>query len=376
MNEEAETMNLSNLINGAFGPDDIASSMTDLRIRGTKLLNMKLTSPTNPSTPVANENKEKIKVSIPNSIDIKLQPHSSEINSIQFSNEGSLLASGSTDKKVNLYNTQNGKLLTTFTGALQSMMYVEFNSTDDYLLGTSNDNSVRIWNLNNYKLKDTLTGHIGKIYSAKFSKDSTKILSGSHDRTLKLWDLNRSICVRTIFTFSSCNDVCFIDSDGTNVASGHLDHSIRIWDMKTSNCIKELTGIHSGQVTSLSVSPDGTKLLSNSRDNCLKIWDLRNYQVLFNLEAEGYKVPLNWSKACFSPDGRFVSSGSSDGTIYHWNTLDGQLEISHTFHNYPICSISWNPQGHQIASVDKERNLYLWKDNQKNSKDSIEDYYS
>lgn len=61
--------------------------------------------------------------------------------------------------------------------------------------------------------------------------------------------------IRTIFTFSSCNDVCLMDPDGQTVISGHLDNNIRLWDARTGVGIKELTGIHSGQITSVSMSP-------------------------------------------------------------------------------------------------------------------------
>lgn len=65
--------------------------------------------------------------------------------------------------------------------------------------------------------------------------------------------------IRTIFTFSSCNDVCLMDADGQTLISGHLDNNIRLWDARTGVGIKELTGIHSGQITSVSMSPGMTK---------------------------------------------------------------------------------------------------------------------
>lgn len=67
--------------------------------------------------------------------------------------------------------------------------------------------------------------------------------------------------IRTIFTFSSCNDVCLMDADGQTLISGHLDNNIRLWDARTGVGIKELTGIHSGQITSVSMSPGMTKPL-------------------------------------------------------------------------------------------------------------------
>lgn len=85
----------------------------------------------------------------------------------------------------------------------------------------------------------------------------------------------------------------------STIASGHLDNNVRLWDARTGNGIKELIGLHSGQITSVSVSPgivfvycadrlgktliqnpDGSKLLTNSRDNTLHTIDLRMYKVV------------------------------------------------------------------------------------------------
>lgn len=69
--------------------------------------------------------------------------------------------------------------------------------------------------------------------------------------------------IRTIFTFSSCNDLCLMDPDGQILVSGHLDNNVRLWDARTGTGIKELTGIHNGQITSVSMSPGKVGLYSN-----------------------------------------------------------------------------------------------------------------
>ena len=56
-----------------------------------------------------------------------------------------------------------------------------------------------------------------------------------------------------MFTFSSVNDLCLTDDAG--VISGHMDNSVRLWDMRSGECVKEITGIHAGQITSVSSSP-------------------------------------------------------------------------------------------------------------------------
>ncbi|RUS17762.1 autophagy protein 16 [Endogone sp. FLAS-F59071] len=277
-------------------------------------------------------------VLLPTSAPKRLTAHDMEIYSIQASATSKFFATGSSDKKIKVFDARTGNPTQTLTGALQSVMCVAFNSKDDLILGASNDNATRLWNLQ--------TGRIR--------------ISGSHDRTIKVWDLQKGYCIRTMFSYSSCNDVCLVDEDGSTLASGHLDNNLRLWDVRTGNGIKELTGIHGGQITSLSVSPDGSKILTNSRDNTLKLIDLRMYEVASTFQSEGYKNGANWSRACFSPDGSYVSAGSADGTLFFWNVMTGQMEKSVKEHTGTICAVSWSPDGSQIFTADKDRVVCIW----------------
>lgn len=51
-----------------------------------------------------------------------------------------------------------------------------------------------------------------------------------------------------------------MDSDGQTLISGHLDNNVRLWDARTGVGIKELTGIHTGQITSVSMSAGKHKI--------------------------------------------------------------------------------------------------------------------
>ncbi|KAH8556735.1 autophagy protein 16 [Umbelopsis sp. PMI_123] len=283
-----------------------------------------------------------------------------EIHCINCSPAGNMYAIGGSDKKVRVYNSRQYNLTHTLSGSLQTLTSVDFNETEEFILGSCMDNSTRIWDLASSRIRHTLTGHIGKVCSAEFTADSNRVVSGSQDRTLKVWDLHKGYCTRTIFTFSSCNDVCLIDREGSTIASGHLDNNVRLWDTRTGNGIKELTGLHTGQVTSVSVSPDGSKLLTNSRDNTLHFVDLRMYRIIRTFQDESYRNGLNWSRACFSPDGHYAAAGSASGSIHFWNTMTGKHESSVPGHKQPICAVAWNPLGTQLFSADRHKTYCVW----------------
>ncbi|KNC74147.1 hypothetical protein SARC_13297, partial [Sphaeroforma arctica JP610] len=66
----------------------------------------------------------------------------------------------------------------------------------------------------------------------------------------------------------------------TGVISGHVDKHIRFWDTRSGECTNELSGVHTGQITSLDMAEDRNTLLTQSRDNTLKLIDLRMSQVV------------------------------------------------------------------------------------------------
>ncbi|KAF9126856.1 hypothetical protein BGW39_006307 [Mortierella sp. 14UC] len=355
MNEEADRMNAGNAFLENEQQEQSALSPSVQSPPSTRSLrSMGPESPTQSNWRGASS----IFSIIPQISSKKFTAHDAEVNTVSLSNGGSMVATGSNDKKIRIWDIKTGSLKSTLTGCLQSVMCVSFNATDELLLGASNDNAARLWHLGTGRPRHTLTGHIGKVFSARFNPDSSKVVSGSHDRTIKVWDLQKGYCIRTMFTFASVNDVCLLDFDGSTIASGHLDNNLRFWDARSGNCVKEVTGIHLGQITSVCPSTDGSQILTNSRDNTLRILDVRTYETVSVLHADGYKTGTNWSKACFSPDGQYVVSGSADGTLYYWSTREGTVEKTVKEQSSPIVGISW--VNSSVVSAEKDKTVVIW----------------
>ncbi|KAF9912464.1 hypothetical protein EC991_010551 [Linnemannia zychae] len=355
MNEEADRMNAGNAFLENEQQEQSALSPSVQSPPSTRSLrSMGPESPTQSNWRGASS----IFSIIPQISSKKFTAHDAEVNTVSLSNGGSMIATGSNDKKIRIWDIKTGSLKSTLTGCLQSVMCVSFNATDELLLGASNDNAARLWHLGTGRPRHTLTGHIGKVFSARFNPDSSKVVSGSHDRTIKVWDLQKGYCIRTMFTFASVNDVCLLDFDGSTIASGHLDNNVRFWDARSGNCVKEVTGIHMGQITSVCPSTDGSQILTNSRDNTLRILDVRTYETVSVLHADGYKTGTNWSKACFSPDGQYVVSGSADGTLYYWSTRDGTVEKTVKEQSSPIVGVSW--VNSSVVSAEKDKTVVIW----------------
>ncbi|KAF9535898.1 hypothetical protein BGW38_010396, partial [Lunasporangiospora selenospora] len=76
------------------------------------------------------------------------------------------------------------------------------------------------------------------------------------------------------------------------------------------------------------------------------------------LHADGYKTGTNWSKACFSPDGQYVVSGSVDGTIYYWSTREGTVEKTFRDQSSPIVGVT--KENSTVVSAEKDKTVVVW----------------
>ncbi len=77
--------------------------------------------------------------------------------------------------------------------------------------------------------------------------------------------------------------------------------------------LRTLTG-HSEVVRSVVYSPDGRYLASGSQDKTIKIWEVATGKELRTLTGHSNSV----FSVAYSPDGRYLASGSSDRTIKIW----------------------------------------------------------
>src|SRR5262249_57148202 len=94
------------------------------------------------------------------------------------------------------------------------------------------------------------------------------------------------------------------------LAAGTYEGDITLWDVTLQQCTAVLQG-HDDIVTALAYSPDGRWLASGSNDRTIRLWDaaagtLRTVRSL-DTQVKGL---------CFSPDGRFLYTGNGNTTSY------------------------------------------------------------
>lgn len=72
-------------------------------------------------------------------------------------------------------------------------------SPNNNLLATGTTNGdVQVWQLNDSKLLNICSGHTDWIRALAFSKDNHLLASGSEDQTIRLWDVETGICTKVL----------------------------------------------------------------------------------------------------------------------------------------------------------------------------------
>ncbi|MBN3925798.1 serine/threonine-protein kinase [Nostoc sp. NMS4] len=226
------------------------------------------------------------------------------------------------------------------------------------------DNTIKLWDVNTGKEIRTLTGHANWVNSVAFSPDGKFLASGSADCTIKLWQVNTGIEIQTFTGHSdSISSVAYSprtpvtnSQDRQLVASGSNDYTIKLWQIYTGRNIYTLTG-HSFFVNCIAFSKNGEMIASGSGDNTIKLWHINTGREIRTLTGHSDSV---WSVA-FSQDGQFLASGSWDNTIKLWHIHSGREVTTLTGHSNYVRCIAFSPDGQTLVSGSDDDTIKIWR---------------
>lgn len=315
---------------------------------------------------------------------LTLRGHTSTVYAVAFGRRAgqTLLASGSFDSTVKLWDLEKGRESTTINGHNASVSALAFFLRRDWLVTGSNDHRVKLWRLFTLNFRQMVAalraqsdGHAGAIYSVTYTPDERWLISAGTDNAVRLVDLSRPRDP-VIWLRGHTGHIyqVAVSADGRWLASGSMDNTIRLWDLAailargTVEPLIVLRG-HTDGVTSVVFAPDGSKLASGSYDGTVRLWDMRFVPDDLTLLRYPAPVTLRYHRDCvqclaFSPDGTRLASASSDRTVrvyrmdeprpYQIATLARHLDKVHT--------VNFSADGKLIASGSKDQTVIVWGD--------------
>jgi len=263
--------------------------------------------------------------------------HRDEVSTVAWSPDGSRLASGSLDGIVQVWEAETTRQILTYRGHLLEgiqVLSVAW-SPDGRTIASSEGGpaseyayAVQVWEAETARQIFTYRDHSAAIYAAAFSPDGTHIASGSYDSTLHLWEWG----------------------------SG-----------KRSACYR-----HPGWVHAVAWSPDGTRVAAALDDYMVQIWDVLTHRPHLVYQAHDGKTsffPFAYTAdLAFSPDGRCLLTGASDGVVQICDTATGEAlytaaldEEADRSHAEGVVAAAWSPRPEVLALAVLDGTVRIWR---------------
>lgn len=298
--------------------------------------------------------------------------HGGSVNSVAYSHDGQLFASGSADRTIKIWRA-NGTFVRSLAIPYESnsqildVLSVAF-SPSDTLLGVGVElynasaqtsfGAVQIWRISDGVLERNFTSYGAAVTSVAFSPNGQLIASGSADRSVKVWQIvNGTLVSNRLDHTQKVNEVAF-SPDGQRLASVSDDRTAELYRSPNWDVERTLTG-HTDNVTSVAFSPDSATLATGGLDETIRLWRVADGVLLFPL-AHGSDV----YSVAFAANGQTLASGGWGNTINLWNPQSGVLNETLVGHSGTILSLAFSPDSRTLASSSwyPEYAIKLWRE--------------
>jgi WD40 repeat protein/serine/threonine protein kinase len=295
-------------------------------------------------------------------------PDGGSAGGVAVSSDGQYIASViSGSQEVRVWSAADGSLLFTLPAPANAHR-LAFRS-DGARLAVAGGRSVIIHDLAQRTQKEHHV-HNNIVAGLAFSPDGKWLASASWDGTVKVWDSQTGAPRYAPFAHVDRAHSVAWSPDGRWLASGDQTGKVYLWNAQTGTLVYPLEG-HKSAIYGVAFNPDGKELASAGSNGNMRVWDLDAWLkgVRFREENPGKKSTLpprprvvqSLTGAMgaalgidFSPDGRYLACGGSNGTARVWRLESGVLSVIFRGHTSPVDAVRFSREGRRLVTCCPE----------------------
>ncbi|EFC46276.1 predicted protein, partial [Naegleria gruberi] len=270
------------------------------------------------------------------------------VTSIEFFPEyGHLLLSGSMDCTVKIWDVLgNRDCVRTYVGHTKAVRASSFSHDGAQFASCAYDKRVNIWDTETGNILQTFTSG-STPYCVKWSPlegRQHEVIVGYSNNRIVQWDTRSGKIVRKYDRHTgSVNSLCFLDG-GKKFVSSSDDKSIRLWEYGVPTEVKKIADPEQHPMPFLEAHPNGKWMIAQSLDNQILTFDAQSrLKQQQNKIFKGHQIAGYSCQAGFSNDGKFVFSGDYTGNVWFWDWKEAKQIKKMQCHEGIVIGSIWHP---------------------------------
>lgn len=248
------------------------------------------------------------------------QGHAQGVRDIQFAHDGTQFYSTGFDTNVNLWDTETGKIIHSFTnGKISYTIAVHPSNSDSFIVGNQNRMAIQ-YDAKSGKVVQEYNEHLGTVSSVTFCDEGRKLVTTSDDRKIFVWN-----------------------------------YGIPVVD-------KYISEPHMHAIPAVTVHPSGQYFVGQSMNNTIVTYQasgefkFQSKKKFYGHANSGYSITPG-----FSTDGKYLVSGSAEGSVHFWDWKSTKLYRSLKAHDGVAMGSVWHPtQASRVATCGWDSLIKLW----------------
>jgi uncharacterized repeat protein (TIGR01451 family) len=264
-------------------------------------------------------------------------------NSLAFSPDGTMIAIGDS-VAARIYNVASVTQTVKIPGRATSVAF----TPDGLWLAVGTGNDVRLFTTANGAPLPALAPHFGGITAVGYSPKGDLVASASADQTVHVRKAIDGTPVFNLTGHTGAVNAIVFSPDGDLLATASADTTIKVWKTADGTLVQTLTG-HTQAILSLAFSPDGSLIASGSGtpEQTVKLWSVGGtWANSGTLTGVGGNV----TSLQFSPDGLSLAGASDGGIARVWQVTGGKLLRTYLAPSQGAMSLAFSPDGQTLAA--------------------------